>query len=87
MNKKRILFGLGICATIAFTHINMNLSASKDMFNNLMLANIEALATPESITSEELAKLGCEATVDRKDKCTLPNGQTMRYAKPIKKEN
>ena len=86
MNKKRILFGLGICATITFTHINMNLSASKDMFNNLMLANIEALATPESITSEELAKLGCEATI-QPTKCPLPNGQTIIYAQPIKKEN
>ena len=86
MNTKRILFGLGICATIAFAHINVNFSSSKGIFDNLMLANIEALANSESITSEELAKLGCEATIEP-TKCPLPNGQTMRYAQPIKKEN
>lgn len=87
MNTKRILFGLGICATIAFAHINVNFSSSKGIFDNLMLANIEALANSESITSEELAKLGCEATFSYYDTCTLPNGQIMHYALPIKKEN
>lgn len=81
MKKKLFIFGtLLFMATFIGFNININ-SEEGDGFA-LLLANVEALANGESMSEDELEKLGCKATCEW-DGCLLPNGQIMRYALPL----
>ena len=84
--RKKILSIVAILGIAAIAAINVNLSSNTN-FSNLMLRNIEALAsgelTPGSMTEAEFAKLGCKATFDRKDKCKAKNGITYSWALPL----
>lgn len=80
---KKNYFYISILIVILITSINFNFNTKSGSINDMMLANIEALADPEVWTEAELAKLGCRPTVSYYDKCTLKNGQTMRYALPL----
>ena len=81
--RKKILSIVAILGIAVMTAINVNLSSNTN-FSNLMLRNIEALAsgelTPGSMTEAEFAKLGCRATVNPNDRCKANNGYNYTFA-------
>lgn len=81
--RKKILSIVAILGIAVMTAINVNLSSNTN-FSNLLLRNIEALAsgelTPGSMTEAEFAKLGCRATVNPNDRCKANNGYNYTFA-------
>ena len=79
--KKKIYSVCFISLVIAFSIMNFNFSPNNEVIGILSLANIEALASNESMGIDEFHKLGCDP-VNYDIACRGLDGKPYSYAVP-----
>jgi hypothetical protein len=77
--KKKVLISIFVVAIAAVAGWNVSQGMSDSTLSDMVLANVEALADDESMTTEQFANIGCECADS--GSCAANNGNTYSYAK------